>query len=149
MHQFCGAICSLGVLCIHVPCMQLFLGNSYPNGPQRPQWTLACAVPECTIHTPCMILSWLRSFSGISVLTSCQLIQLVGSSLRGPPLLWVHQYPMSDVFLSGWWPRSDLYTFFVVFVTKCLLHCNIITLGDLIILCTIFTWCNRVQGKRK
>ena len=95
MHQCCGAICSMGALSIHVPCMQFFLGNPNPNGPQRLQGTLACVVPLCTIHTSCTILSWLRSFLSIWVLTHVNLYCL------GDPAYVAHhsfQTSMSDVF---------------------------------------------------
>ena len=48
--------------------------------------------------------------SRIWALTSCEPILFVGPNLRGPPLLSVHRCPMYDVFLSGRWSRSGLYT---------------------------------------
>jgi len=116
MHQCCGAICSMGALSIHVPCMRSSLGNPNPNGPQRFQGTLACAVPECTIHTPCLILLWLRSF----LISGC--LSGIWYDFWGPPYVAHHYYqtsmfdvwglslvPMSEVFLWRRWSRTGRY----------------------------------------
>ena len=50
----CGAIYSMGALCIHVSCMQSNLGNPNPDGSQRLQGLFTCARPDRAIQTTCM-----------------------------------------------------------------------------------------------